>query len=93
MKIWNKIGKSILNLFLRSNCPLCDRPADGDVLCSFCEKSLRRLQFKNPRQWWTPQQQCSGQLRRFIWGQYQGQLRQAIAAFKYTVISLENSDR
>jgi len=68
--------KSFLNLFLKSNCPLCGRPADGE-LCPSCERSLLRCQFTNKRQFW------KGELPIFVWGRYGGILKQAIAALKY----------
>ncbi|MBC6478006.1 MAG: ComF family protein [Hormoscilla sp. GM7CHS1pb] len=80
--------KSFLNLFLKSNCPLCGRPADRE-LCPSCERSLLRCQFTNERcargsaprvhrsQFW------EGQLPVFVWGRYGGLLKQAIAALKY----------
>lgn len=68
--------KSFLNLFLKSNCPLCGRPADRE-LCPSCERSLLRCQFTNPGQFW------KGQLPVFVWGRYGGILKQAIAALKY----------
>ncbi|MBO1350123.1 MAG: ComF family protein [Hormoscilla sp. GUM202] len=68
--------KSFLNLFLKSNCPLCGRPADRE-LCPSCDRSLLRCQFTNPGQFW------KGQLPVFVWGSYGGILKQAIAALKY----------
>ncbi len=68
--------KSFLNLFLKSNCPLCGRPADRE-LCPSCERSLLRCQFTNPSQFW------KGPLPIFVWGLYGGLLKQAIAALKY----------
>lgn len=68
--------KSFLNLFLKSNCPLCGRPADRE-LCPSCDRSLLRCQFTNPGQFW------KGQLPVFVWGRYGGILKQAIAALKY----------
>ncbi|MGK7901282.1 MAG: ComF family protein [Hormoscilla sp.] len=68
--------ESFLNLFLKSNCPLCGRPADRE-LCPSCDRSLLRCQFTNPGQFW------EGQLPVFVWGRYGGILKQAIAALKY----------
>jgi ComF family protein len=68
--------ENLLSLFLKSNCPLCDRAA-SDYVCQYCQRQLQSCQFKNPGQFW------SGDLPLFVWGKYQGKLKQAIAAFKY----------
>ncbi|MDJ1179629.1 ComF family protein [Roseofilum sp. BLCC_M91] len=81
MGFWTEITDSLLNLFLRSNCPLCDRPTDGDILCSSCGRSLRQLQFcPSRRHLYT----CpSSPIPVWVWGKYQGQLKRAIARLKY----------
>lgn len=76
MSGWQRGWRAILDLFLKSNCPLCDRPTPN-VLCPQCDRQLQRAQF--PR---------SQQYRRqnpplFVWGEYGGTLKRAIAAFKY----------
>ena len=71
-----KIYKSLLNLFLKANCPLCDRPTDEEV-CSYGQRQLQRCQLDNPSQLW------QGSLPIFAWGEYGGKLKQAIAAMKY----------
>ncbi len=68
--------KSLLSLFLQSNCPLCERPADEHI-CKYCQRQLQRCQFKNSCQFW------QGDLPVFVWGVYSGQLKRAIAALKY----------
>lgn len=64
-----------LNLFLKPNCPLCNRPADAQ-LCHDCERQVRRCQFR-----------CGTQVRQevpvFIWGEYKGALKRAITTMKY----------
>ncbi|MDY6938831.1 MAG: ComF family protein [Cyanobacteriota bacterium] len=70
------VYRNFLSLFLKPNCPLCDRPADG-VTCSYCERQLQRCRLKNPRQFW------QGTLPVFAWGNYGGALKKAIAALKY----------
>lgn len=71
-----QLKKGLLNLFLKSNCPLCDRPTSVEF-CEFCQRQLQRCQLKNPSQLW------QGELPIFIWGNYGGSLKQAIAALKY----------
>lgn len=71
-----QLKKGLLNLFLKSNCPLCDRPTPVEF-CEYCQKQLQRCQLKNPSQLW------QGELPLFIWGNYGGTLKQAIAVLKY----------
>ena len=73
---WTGLVKSFLNLFLKSNCPLCQRPAAGE-LCLYCHKQLQRCQLTDPGRFWHSQQ------RVFVWGEYGGALKRAIAALKY----------
>jgi ComF family protein len=65
-----------LSLFLQSNCPLCQR-STGEIVCFNCQNQLKSCQLNNPRQFW------QGKLPLFVWGIYQGKLKQAIAALKY----------
>ena len=68
--------KSFLNLFLQSSCPLCQRPAEGE-LCKYCHRHLQNSELDNPSQLWY------GELPIFAWGAYGGILKRAIAALKY----------
>jgi ComF family protein len=68
--------KSLLSLFLKPNCLLCER-ATEDSLCKDCQRQLKSCQFKNPRQFW------QGELPLFVWGEYGGKLKQAISTMKY----------
>lgn len=68
---------SVLNLVLRPNCPLCDRPLNGHELCLACQRRLDDCRQPNPRQQWR------GKLPLFAWGTYSGTLKRAIAALKY----------
>jgi len=68
--------KSFLSLFLRSDCALCQRPADG-CLCDYCERQLQNYKSSNLKEYW------HGDLPAFVWGVYDGQLKQGIAALKY----------
>ena len=70
------VYRHILNLFLKPNCPLCDRAAEG-VTCAYCQRQLQRCRFTNPRQNWR------GRMPVFVWGHYGGSLKRAIAALKY----------
>jgi len=71
-----KLKNGILGLFLKSNCPLCDRIAEVE-LCEYCQRQLLRCQVANPREFW------QGELPVFVWGTYGGVLKRAIAALKY----------
>ncbi|MBD0339586.1 MAG: ComF family protein [Microcoleus sp. Co-bin12] len=73
---WTGLVKSFLNLFLKSNCPLCQRPATGEF-CPYCHKQLQRCQLTEPGRFWHSEQ------RVFVWGEYGGALKRAIAALKY----------
>ncbi|MBD0393857.1 MAG: ComF family protein [Microcoleus sp. C1-bin4] len=73
---WTGLVKSFLNLFLKSNCHLCQRPAAGEF-CSYCHKQLQRCQLTEPGRFWHSEQ------RVFVWGEYGGALKRAIAALKY----------
>ena len=73
---WTGLVKSFLNLFLKSNCPLCQRPATGEF-CPYCHKQLQRCQLTDPGRFWHSEQ------RVFVWGEYGGALKRAIAALKY----------
>lgn len=68
--------KNILSIFLQENCPLCERATDKDI-CYYCQKQLKSCQLKKPQQFW------KGDLPLFVWGAYDGKLKQAIAALKY----------
>lgn len=71
-----KLKNGLLALFLKSNCPLCDRPADVEF-CEYCQRQLLHCQLKNPGNFW------QGELPVFVWGTYGGALKRAIAALKY----------
>jgi ComF family protein len=65
-----------ISLFLKSNCPLCQR-STGEIVCFNCQNQLKTCQLNSPYQFW------QGKLPLFVWGTYQGKLKQAIAALKY----------
>jgi ComF family protein len=76
MSNWNQNLKGLLNLFLKSNCPICQRPT-AEEFCQDCTRQLQRCQRDNPSYLWL------GQLPVFVWGVYGGALKRAIAALKY----------
>jgi ComF family protein len=65
-----------LNLFLQTNCPLCQRPTAREF-CQDCDRQLQRCQLPPPHQF------GQGDLPVFVWGNYAGALKRAIAALKY----------
>ncbi len=68
--------KNILSIFLQPNCPLCER-ATTEEICNYCQKQLKSCQLKEHKKFW------QGDLPLFVWGEYDGKLKQAIAALKY----------
>lgn len=75
MPRWIQNIQGLLNLFLECRCPLCDR-STAKEFCLDCTKQLQRCQLTHPN---IPEQQ----LPVFVWGNYQGTLKRAIAALKY----------
>lgn len=71
-----RLKEGLLALFLKPNCPLCDRPAEGEC-CAACQRQLQRCQLTTPGDFW------KGELPVFAWGNYGGVLKRAIAALKY----------
>lgn len=67
---------SLLNLFLESKCPLCQRPTSQEF-CLDCTRQLQHCQLPHPGFLW------QGQIPVFAWGIYGGTLKRAIAALKY----------
>lgn len=72
MKPWIK---AFLNFFLKPNCPLCYRPAEI-CFCSDCQTQLQDCQFSPGLKW-------TRDIPVFIWGRYDGALKQAITKLKY----------
>ena len=69
-------GLKLLNLFLESNCPLCQRPTPKEF-CQDCARQIQRCQMPNSNSLWQER------LPVFVWGVYGGTLKRAIAALKY----------
>lgn len=66
----------LLNLFLESKCPLCQRSTPVEF-CQDCQRQLQLCQITNPKKLW------NGDLPVFAWGVYGGVLKRALAALKY----------
>ena len=75
MSNWTRNIQGLLNLFLQSRCPLCDRSTPTEF-CLDCTRQLQKCRLTHPLK--APQQ-----LPIFAWGNYQGTLKRAIAALKY----------
>lgn len=67
--------KAFLNFFLKPSCPLCSRPAEI-CFCDDCQTQLTECQFPPGLRW-------TKGIPVFIWGRYEGALKQAIAKLKY----------
>ncbi|WP_009630094.1 ComF family protein [Synechocystis sp. PCC 7509] len=76
MSRWTRNIQGLLNLFLESRCPLCDRSTNTEF-CLDCTRQLQRCQLTHPQQ---SEQQP---LPIFVWGSYQGTLKRAISSLKY----------
>lgn len=76
MSSWTRNIQGLLNLFLEGRCPLCDRSTTTEF-CLDCTRQLQRCQLAHPHK--LEQQQ----LPIFVWGNYHGTLKRAIAALKY----------
>lgn len=74
MQIW----KTLLNLFLQSNCPLCQRSASQEF-CEYCHKQLQKCRL-------TDSSRSTNNLLSppvIAWGAYGGAIKRAIATMKY----------
>lgn len=67
---------NLLSLLFFPQCPLCQRPAKN-VFCHDCTRQLKRQSLSNPRLFW------QGELPLFVWGNYGGVVKRAIASLKY----------
>jgi ComF family protein len=75
-KPWKPLLDRALNLFLKPNCPLCDRTAKN-IFCRYCQRQIQDCQLARPDRYW------QGDLPLFAWGKYQGSIKQSIAKLKY----------
>ena len=74
MQIW----KSLLNLFLQSNCPLCQRAASQEF-CEYCHKQLQKCRLTGSNS--SKNNLLSPPV--IAWGAYGGAIKRAIATMKY----------
>lgn len=65
-----------LNLFLKQNCPLCDRTAVA-ICCQYCQRQIQECQLANPAHYW------HGDLPLFAWGKYAGSIKRSMGKLKY----------
>lgn len=73
---WQPLIDRALSLFLKSNCPLCDRSATV-VFCQYCQRQIQECQLTQPAQYWR------GDLPLFAWGKYEGAVKRSIGKLKY----------
>lgn len=73
---WTSYFKPFWSLFLKSSCSLCQRTAQGEF-CQYCQTQIWQCQFTDRSQLW------QAEIPIFVWGEYRGALKRAIAAFKY----------
>jgi ComF family protein len=76
MPTWTSNIRGLLNLFLQSHCPLCQRSTSQEF-CQNCTRQLQKCQRQNPISLWQEP------LPVFGWGEYGGLVKRAIAAMKY----------
>lgn len=67
----------ILSLFLKPNCPLCQRSAE-DIFCQYCLHKLWNCQLKHNQE-----KLIQANFLLFSWGKYDRDLKRAIAVLKY----------
>lgn len=76
MNYWQPLLNQALNLFLKPNCPMCDRTAQA-VFCKYCQRQIQDCQLLQPDRFW------QGDLPLFAWGRYEGSVKQSIGKLKY----------
>ncbi len=74
--IWQPLLDRALNLFLKPNCPMCDRSTQA-VFCKYCHRQIQDCQLPQPDRYW------QGSLPLFAWGKYEGSVKQSIGKLKY----------
>ena len=67
---------AFLSLFLERKCPLCDRSANL-VICQYCEHQINQSRNSRPAHLWF------SDLPVYVWGHYDGKLKQLITTMKY----------
>jgi ComF family protein len=73
---WQPFINRALNLFLKSNCPLCSRAAT-EAFCKYCQRQIQECQLIEPARYW------QGNLPLFAWGKYEGVIKRSIGKLKY----------
>jgi ComF family protein len=73
---WQPLLDRALNLFLKPNCPLCDRAAT-QILCKYCQRQIEDCKLAQPDRYW------QGDLPLFAWGKYEGSVKRSIGKLKY----------
>lgn len=73
---WQPWLERALNLFLKPNCPLCDRVATH-ILCKYCRRQVEDCKLVPPDRYW------HGDLPLFAWGKYEGAVKRSIGKLKY----------
>ena len=68
----------LLSLFLKPNCPLCQRSAQ-EVFCDYCNQKLADCQLDFSQQ----QRSISSNFILLSWGKYDRELKRALALLKY----------
>jgi ComF family protein len=76
MKYGKQFYQGLLDLFLQSHCPLCQRSSTTDF-CTYCQRQLQRCQIAQPEKFW------GNSFPVFPWGTYSGSLKRALWALKY----------
>ena len=76
MKFWKSCYQGLLDLFLQSQCSLCQRPSSTNF-CGYCQKQLQRCQIRQPEKFW------GNDFPVFPWGTYSGSLKRALQVLKY----------
>ena len=71
-----KTFQNPLSLFLKSHCPLCQRTTSSE-LCPSCIKQIQSCHQQDPAYLWKQP------LPIFVWGNYGGAVKRAIATLKY----------
>ena len=74
--LWQPLIDRTLNLFLKPNCPLCDR-ASSDTFCKYCCRQLQECALPDPARYWQED------LPLFAWGTYTGSVKRSMAELKY----------
>ena len=68
----------LLSLFLKPNCPLCQRSAD-EVFCDYCQQKLTDCQLNFTQQ----RKTIDNNFILLSWGKYDRDLKKALASLKY----------